>query len=241
MKNDQQTLMDEVYAAWQSELKDVSHRELLDTFSPLHRAACILGNMNYQVCNGGWSQWHFNHYSIFMDDLVKLCARGAAQKILNFDKLYEIVLNVKVLLSDHKVAEQLGYCECDGDEDDEECEYCQRQHNEDEDIASLSKYDEQYYELDDMETTMQEFLNRFEEEVDLKAAPVKIQVTTKPRCKLVGTDGNIFALIGVAVRTLKNAGLTEQAKELKDRIIKDGEAHSYSAALGIIMEYVDAY
>lgn len=63
----------------------------------------------------------------------------------------------------------------------------------------------------------------------------------KPRCKLVGEDGNIFNLIGIASRTLKNNGQITQANEMARRITQDGEAKSYEEALAIIMEYVDAY
>ncbi len=59
----------------------------------------------------------------------------------------------------------------------------------------------------------------------------------KPRCKLVGADGNIFNLMGIASRTLKDAGLEEQAAEMRERIFK---SESYDRALQIIMEYVDA-
>ncbi len=31
----------------------------------------------------------------------------------------------------------------------------------------------------------------------------------KPKCKLVGENGNIFDLMGIASRTLKKAGLNE--------------------------------
>ena len=60
---------------------------------------------------------------------------------------------------------------------------------------------------------------------------------TKPKCKLVGENGNIFNLIGIASRTLKDAGLEEQAAEMRERIFK---SESYDRALQIIMEYVDA-
>ena len=63
----------------------------------------------------------------------------------------------------------------------------------------------------------------------------------KPRCKLVGEDGNIFNLIGIASRTLKNNGQITQANEMARRITQDGEAKSYDEALAIIMEYVDVY
>ena len=59
---------------------------------------------------------------------------------------------------------------------------------------------------------------------------------TKPRCKLVGENGNIFNLMGIVSRTLKEAGLEEQAAEMRDRIFK---SESYDRALQIIMEYVE--
>ena len=59
----------------------------------------------------------------------------------------------------------------------------------------------------------------------------------KPKCKLIGENGNIFNLMGIASRTLKDAGLEEQAAEMRERIFK---SESYDKALQIIMEYVDA-
>ena len=59
---------------------------------------------------------------------------------------------------------------------------------------------------------------------------------TKPKCKLIGKDGNIFNLMGIASRTLKRAGLEEEAKEMVDRIFK---SESYDRALQIIMDYVE--
>jgi hypothetical protein len=58
----------------------------------------------------------------------------------------------------------------------------------------------------------------------------------KPKCKLIGQDGNIFNLMSIASRTLKSAGLKEQAEEMIERISNSG---SYHEALGIIMEYME--
>lgn len=58
----------------------------------------------------------------------------------------------------------------------------------------------------------------------------------KPDCKLIGEDGNIFNLIGIAARTLRRNGMAEQAIEMCDRINASG---SYDKALGIIGEYVN--
>ena len=35
----------------------------------------------------------------------------------------------------------------------------------------------------------------------------------KPSCPLIGQDGNIFNLVGIAARTLREAGLRDQAKD----------------------------
>lgn len=60
----------------------------------------------------------------------------------------------------------------------------------------------------------------------------------KPTCDLIGQDGNIFNLVGIASRTLRENDLPEQAEEMKKRIM-GGEARSYDEALRIIMEYVE--
>jgi len=58
----------------------------------------------------------------------------------------------------------------------------------------------------------------------------------KPDCKLLGTDGNIFNLMGIASRTLRENGMAEQAVEMRDRICASG---SYDEALCIIGDYVN--
>ena len=64
------------------------------------------------------------------------------------------------------------------------------------------------------------------------------QERQKPDCELIGQDGNVFNLIGIASRTLRRNGMEEQAKEMQDRIM-GGDCPSYDAALGIIGEYVN--
>ena len=64
------------------------------------------------------------------------------------------------------------------------------------------------------------------------------QERKKPSCPLVGQNGNIFNLIGLASRTLRQNGMIAEAKEMQDRIM-GGDCHSYEEALGIISEYVE--
>ena len=62
-------------------------------------------------------------------------------------------------------------------------------------------------------------------------------VEKKPKCKLSGTDGNVFALGGKVSRTLKKAGLRVEADEFQHRLFH--ECHSYDEALQLMMQYVD--
>lgn len=59
---------------------------------------------------------------------------------------------------------------------------------------------------------------------------------SKPVCKLLGTDGNAFALIGKVDTALKKAGLHEQATEFKNKAFN---CESYDALLVLIGKYVE--
>lgn len=59
---------------------------------------------------------------------------------------------------------------------------------------------------------------------------------SKPDCPLIGEDGNVFHLLGIAARTLKRNGLSEQASEMAAKVFGSG---SFEEALGIIGEYVN--
>ena len=58
----------------------------------------------------------------------------------------------------------------------------------------------------------------------------------KPDCPLIGENGNIFNLVGIAARTLERNGLSEEASEMSTKVFGSG---SYEEALGIIGEYVN--
>lgn len=59
----------------------------------------------------------------------------------------------------------------------------------------------------------------------------------KPKCKVIGEDGNIFNLMRIASKTLKEAGEYEKADEMVKRITT--QAESYDEALAMLMDYVD--
>jgi hypothetical protein len=58
----------------------------------------------------------------------------------------------------------------------------------------------------------------------------------KPKCKLIGTDGNVFSLAAKVEQCLKKNGMGDKAIKMKERVFK---ATSYDQALLIFMEYVE--
>lgn len=80
------------------------------------------------------------------------------------------------------------------------------------------------------------------ESIEFAAKVMEIQLEEhsqerpKPRCPLIGADGNVFNLIGIAARTLRRNGMRDEAKEMSERVTNSG---SYNEALSIIGEYVD--
>jgi len=58
----------------------------------------------------------------------------------------------------------------------------------------------------------------------------------KPKCKLVGEDGNVFNIIGRVSKSLKQAGLKTEAIEFQDNAFNSG---SYDEVLQLAMKYVE--
>lgn len=53
----------------------------------------------------------------------------------------------------------------------------------------------------------------------------------KPKCQLIGQDGNAFYIVGKAVRTLKKAGMNKEADELSQNYSK---CESYNELLCLV-------
>jgi len=58
----------------------------------------------------------------------------------------------------------------------------------------------------------------------------------KPRCKLIGKDGNVFNIIGLVRNALRNAGQLEQAREF---VIESLSCGSYDKVLVLAKKYVE--
>lgn len=58
----------------------------------------------------------------------------------------------------------------------------------------------------------------------------------KPECELIGTDGNVFAIIGKVNATLKRVGQHAKSMEFSDKAMKAG---SYDEVLRLLQDYVE--
>lgn len=59
---------------------------------------------------------------------------------------------------------------------------------------------------------------------------------SKPVCKLVGTDGNVFSIIARVKQALKKAGQEDRAQEFVEKAF---QARSYNEVLALCTDYVD--
>jgi len=84
--------------------------------------------------------------------------------------------------------------------------------------------------------SMQSYYKEIKMETDHQPRMVKPESVEKPKCKLVGENGNIFNLGAIASRALKKAGRHKTAKEMVNKMFS---AENYDEALAIVQEYVD--
>ena len=66
--------------------------------------------------------------------------------------------------------------------------------------------------------------------------PATASVRPKPPCKLTGTDGNVFSIIGQVRRVLIRAGQCAGAREFCQRSFA---ANSYDEVLRLCFDYVE--
>ena len=78
-------------------------------------------------------------------------------------------------------------------------------------------------------------VDRMWERAEVGAAVQQQEMDQRPQMKLVGHDGNIFAIMGRARKLLCKNGQRAQAEEMMDRVTS---SDSYHKALNIISEYV---
>lgn len=67
-----QSLMDKAYDRWNGEWKGFSYDQFVAQLDYAERLAVLAGNLNYQVCNGGFAQWFYNDYGSHAGTVIRL-------------------------------------------------------------------------------------------------------------------------------------------------------------------------
>jgi hypothetical protein len=65
---------------------------------------------------------------------------------------------------------------------------------------------------------------------------METSINRKPTVKLVGTNGNVFAIIGTVERALRK---DNQPKRAEEWIEETKECHSYDDVLQLLFKYVE--
>ena len=85
-----QALMNDVYHELQKEENNAKSKwDVLEDFSEAHQIAVVFGNFNYQIENGGISQWIYNGY--YHDDVEKLT--GYLETVAKTDERCRTILD----------------------------------------------------------------------------------------------------------------------------------------------------
>ncbi len=74
------------------------------------------------------------------------------------------------------------------------------------------------------------------DEGGINVGPAPATAVRRPPCKLSGTDGNVFAVIGRVQKALRRAGEESRAHEFVERAFGAG---SYDEVLRLCFEYVE--
>lgn len=230
-------LMDQAYSKWEKE--NWSKAEFIQEHcSDLERKAVLLGNLNYQVENGGFGQWVDNGYGIFWEDTVEVLRQVGtenAMKTINLINRFSQYIN-----EDPDGYEWITEVEtnCEPYYDEENDEWLEDETEEEEnpgwDIAC--EISSEYYKFN------QSLMDEIEEFLKNDGIPnpnlVKfVKDIKKPKPIVFGPiDGNSFAVMGAAKKAMEKSGIDE--KEIKS-MIDEATSGDYNHLLSTIMEYVE--
>jgi len=98
-----QKLMDEAYDQWQNNedwtLQDFRNY-IKENLTQQHLIAVQVGNLDFQVEDGGFYQWHTNGYSMDLEDLMKVCEEIETEASMEVRDILDGILDVLVCYYD---------------------------------------------------------------------------------------------------------------------------------------------
>lgn len=230
-----QGLMDRAYSKLEKE--NWSKAEFIrEHCSDLERKAVLLGNLNYQVENGGFGQWVDNRYGIFWEDTIEVLRQIGtenAMKTINLINRFSQYINKNPdeceWLTEIKTNSVIYYDE----ESDEWLEdEIEEEINPGWDIAC--EISSEYYKFNQF--LMDEIEIFLKNDGIPNPNSVKFVKDIKKPVVFGPIDGNAFSVLGSAKKAMKEFGIDE--KEIKS-IIEEATSGDYNHLLSTIMKHVE--
>ena len=237
---DHQAIMNQAYARWTT---GWSKEQFWAQLNEREQVAVFVGNLNYQVENGGWSQWCFNAYVDCAGPLESLLREKIGTETAL--KVAEMVNTVASAHEERESEEQRtpdnAYCCCDPDED------CNCESEDDVREAAYEGFQSVAEPLNDAfyalgAQLLQDTADYLAGRELVKVEPVVDKADTKDqltkiRCQLVGRDGNAFSIIGFVSQALREGG----RRDLIEPFRTEAMSGDYDHLLQTAMRYVDVY
>lgn len=228
-----QELMNVAYARFEGH-KEWSKKDFWNQLGDTERLAVFAGNLNYQVDNGGFQQWHYNGYSAQATWLLEHLPKFGPISI----KVANLIFDAMVAIEDWKPDVEEWVADEWEDEDGHfhQDGYYEMVPNEEE--PYVDQLDEPYYALqDEFLAEVETVLQKDEAEIMLiLARPQPANIYIRKPIVRGPLDGNIFAVMGAAQSALEAANQKDQVAVMVEQVTA---VSNYSMALAVIMDYVD--
>lgn len=201
----------------------------------------LLGAANYQICNGGFLQYFDNGYAseervrfprydeeiLLHKEMLALFGRYGFHQSPIGSEVYAILAAFRITVSDG---------------DDEENDDCEGR--EISNLDELHDLDSRYYALNEkwvkeVKVLAARWLKTGANPItDIGPLPKRKKTASRPQVKLIGQDGNAFAIIGRVSEALRRAGASS---EIISRYRHESMCGDYNSVLATAMKYCDVY
>ncbi|MBD3262048.1 MAG: DUF4375 domain-containing protein [Candidatus Altiarchaeales archaeon] len=240
-----QELMNAAYARWRE--RRGSYEEFIGSLNGSKEVAVLVGNLNYQVGNGGFEQWHFNEYSDCSEDLIRVLETMKEECPLAKKALSLVREALEIIEEEKEVCESDYYYYEDDENDAWDLAEQERQSI----LGGLDSLGRQYYDFDDAFMVQVELYLRRMDGLEIpqstldenkeilemgKEIPEQEPGPKKPKVKLTGTNGNAFAIMAKVSRALRQVGCSHDYIE---DYRKEAMSGSYDNLLAVSCRYAD--
>ncbi|ODU24105.1 MAG: hypothetical protein ABS95_02310 [Verrucomicrobia bacterium SCN 57-15] len=243
-----QRLLDLGYHDWQKpENRKWCYRDMVErageTYGEVVKLFILLGAANHQICNGGFLQYFDNGYAsgeggcfhrhdediLLHKEMLTLAGKYGLHQSETGSTIYAILAAFRIVL-------------CDDSESEEEDDGCRQG-----DVSNtdeLDALDARYYAVNEkwvkaLKVLAAQWLKGGTNPItEIGPLPPRNKPASRPRVKLVGRDGNAFAIIGRVCEALRKAGASA---ETVSQYRQESMSGDYGNVLATAMKYCDVH